>query len=118
MDVHRQSIAKLASMGENGKALQLLIIILPDITGSYGDWLTLFTCLQKKKKKRKEEEKQLYLLNEIAFIAGKIKKICETELGIVSQCCQPRQALKLNNQYFENVALKINVKVCNFQHSI
>lgn len=44
--------------------------------------------------------------------AGKIKRICETELGIVSQCCQPRQAQKLNKQYFENVALKINVKVC------
>ncbi|KAG6682426.1 hypothetical protein I3842_13G141200 [Carya illinoinensis] len=60
-----------------GKQLQLLIIILPDINGSY----------------------------------GKIKRICETELGIVSQCCQPRQASKLNKQYLENVALKINVKV-------
>ncbi|KAG6682438.1 hypothetical protein I3842_13G141500 [Carya illinoinensis] len=60
-----------------GKQLQLLIIILPDISGSY----------------------------------GKIKRICETELGIVSQCCQPRQASKLNKQYLENVALKINVKV-------
>ncbi|CAE6016796.1 unnamed protein product [Arabidopsis arenosa] len=56
--------------------LQLLIVILPDVTGSY----------------------------------GKIKRICETELGIVSQCCQPRQASKLNKQYMENVALKINVK--------
>lgn len=43
--------------------------------------------------------------------AGKIKRICETELGIVSQCCQPRQACKLGKQYLENVALKINVKV-------
>ncbi|RDX94874.1 Protein argonaute 5, partial [Mucuna pruriens] len=42
---------------------------------------------------------------------GKIKRICETELGIVSQCCQPRQVYKLNKQYLENVALKINVKV-------
>ncbi|KAK9690038.1 hypothetical protein RND81_09G100100 [Saponaria officinalis] len=56
--------------------LQLLIIILPDYTGSY----------------------------------GKIKTICETELGIVSQCCKPGQARKLSKQYLENVALKINVK--------
>jgi eukaryotic translation initiation factor 2C len=55
----------------------LLIIILPDVTGSY----------------------------------GKIKRICETELGIVSQCCQPRQASKLSKQYLENLSLKINVKV-------
>ncbi|TYJ18049.1 hypothetical protein E1A91_A09G095000v1, partial [Gossypium mustelinum] len=59
------------------KPLQLLIIILPDQTGSY----------------------------------GKIKRICETELGIVSQCCKPVQASKFSNQYFENVALKINAKV-------
>lgn len=38
--------------------------------------------------------------------------MCETELGIVSQCCQPGQAKKLSKQYFENIALKINVKVC------
>lgn len=43
--------------------------------------------------------------------AGKIKRICETELGIVSQCCQPNKARKLDKQYMENVALKINVKV-------
>ncbi|XP_062105193.1 protein argonaute 5-like [Humulus lupulus] len=59
------------------KPLQLLIIILPDFTGSY----------------------------------GMIKRICETELGIVSQCCQPKQAVKLNKQYLENLSLKINNKV-------
>ncbi|XP_027345227.1 protein argonaute 5 isoform X5 [Abrus precatorius] len=40
-----------------------------------------------------------------------IKRICETELGIVSQCCRPRQVERLNKQYLENLALKINVKV-------
>nr|KJB35183.1 hypothetical protein B456_006G103100 [Gossypium raimondii] len=70
MDVYKESA------GLN-KPLQLLIIILPDQTGSY----------------------------------GKIKRICETELGIVSQCCKPVQAAKFSNQYFENVALKINAKV-------
>lgn len=46
------------------------------------------------------------------IFTGKIKRICETELGIVSQCCQPKQASKMTKQYLENVALKINVKVC------
>ncbi|KAF4376815.1 hypothetical protein F8388_025686 [Cannabis sativa] len=60
------------------KQLQLLIIILPDFSGSYGT----------------------------------IKRVCETELGIVSQCCRPKHAAKLNNkQYLENLSLKINTKV-------
>ncbi|CAL0304042.1 unnamed protein product [Lupinus luteus] len=75
VDVHKQSVNKLANMKVEGR-LQLLIIILPDVKGSY----------------------------------GRIKRICETELGIVSQCCQPRQASKLSKQYLENLSLKINVK--------
>ncbi|XP_059429807.1 protein argonaute 5-like [Corylus avellana] len=76
-DIHKQSRAKFTEIGQPGKQLQLLIIILPDFTGSY----------------------------------GKIKRVCETELGIVTQCCQPKQASKLSKQYLENVSLKINVKV-------
>nr|GMD24125.1 eukaryotic translation initiation factor 2C [Ipomoea batatas] len=77
IDIHKDCTARISSMKKSGN-LQLLIIILPDVSGSY----------------------------------GKIKRICETELGIVSQCCQPRQAAKYNNkQYLENVSLKINVKV-------
>ncbi|KAK0584182.1 hypothetical protein LWI29_008665 [Acer saccharum] len=68
-DVHR-------ACNDEKKPLELLIIILPDFTGSY----------------------------------GKIKRVCETELGIVSQCCQPKQARRCSPQYLENVALKINVK--------
>jgi hypothetical protein len=44
-----------------------------------------------------------------ATFVGKIKKLCETELDIVSQCIHPKP--RKNHQYFENVALKINVKV-------
>lgn len=51
------------------------------------------------------------MLNLYLSIAGPIKRICETELGIVSQCCQPKQAQKLSKQYLENLSLKINVKV-------
>ncbi|KAK4486083.1 hypothetical protein RD792_008751 [Penstemon davidsonii] len=76
-DIYSDSSSRLASMNLAGNQLQLLIIILPDVSGSY----------------------------------GKIKRVCETELGIVSQCCQPKQASKFSKQYMENVALKINVKV-------
>ncbi|TQE03981.1 hypothetical protein C1H46_010352 [Malus baccata] len=71
------SSKKLEEIGHKGKPLQLLIIILPDNSPSY----------------------------------GMIKRICETELGIVSQCCRPRAASKLGKQYLENLSLKINVKV-------
>ncbi|CAA3003315.1 argonaute 1 [Olea europaea subsp. europaea] len=43
---------------------------------------------------------------------GDLKRICETDLGIVSQCCLQKNVYKANNQqYLANVALKINVKV-------
>lgn len=66
----------LVDVHAHASKLQLLIIILPDASGSYGN----------------------------------IKRICETELGIVSQCCQPKNIWKLNKQYLENVAQKMNVK--------
>ncbi|OEL33433.1 Protein argonaute MEL1, partial [Dichanthelium oligosanthes] len=67
--------AALRDVHTRAPNLQLLIVILPDVTGHY----------------------------------GKIKKLCETELDIVSQCINPKP--RKNKQYFENVALKINVKV-------
>uniref|UniRef100_A0A1J3K2H6 Protein argonaute 1 n=1 Tax=Noccaea caerulescens TaxID=107243 RepID=A0A1J3K2H6_NOCCA len=42
---------------------------------------------------------------------GDLKRICETELGIVSQCCLNKHVFKMSKQYMANVALKINVKV-------
>lgn len=77
IDIQGHCSAQLARVAP-GQSLQLLFVILPETSGSY----------------------------------GKIKKVCETELGIVSQCCQPKHVMKLNRQYFENVALKVNVKVC------
>ncbi|XP_077252769.1 protein argonaute MEL1-like [Tasmannia lanceolata] len=79
-DIERKSSSQLANMGTKVKQLQLLIVMLPEVSGSY----------------------------------GMIKRICETELGIVSQCCLPKNAFNRrgdNKQYLENVALKINVKV-------
>ncbi|URD73428.1 hypothetical protein MUK42_25274 [Musa troglodytarum] len=42
---------------------------------------------------------------------GDLKRICETDLGLVSQCCLTKHVFKMNKQYLANVALKINVKV-------
>ncbi|XP_052185277.1 protein argonaute 1-like [Diospyros lotus] len=42
---------------------------------------------------------------------GDVKRICETDLGIVSQCCLTKHVFRMNKQYLANVALKINVKV-------
>ncbi|KAJ9559293.1 hypothetical protein OSB04_013907 [Centaurea solstitialis] len=81
VDIQAECAAKLAAEVAPGKQLQLLFVILPEAKGTYGKLLS------------------------------RIKRVCETELGIVSQCCKPQHVMKLSQQYFENVALKINVKV-------
>ncbi|KAK4375931.1 hypothetical protein RND71_006608 [Anisodus tanguticus] len=48
---------------------------------------------------------------EVSGQYGTIKRVCETDLGIVSQCCLPKNCFRPNKQYLENLALKINVKV-------
>ncbi|KAK6925449.1 Piwi domain [Dillenia turbinata] len=42
---------------------------------------------------------------------GDLKRICETDLGLVSQCCLTKHVFEMRKQYLANVALKINVKV-------
>ncbi|KAG0487307.1 hypothetical protein HPP92_009402 [Vanilla planifolia] len=42
---------------------------------------------------------------------GDLKRICETELGLMSQCCLTKYIFKVSKQYLANVALKINVKM-------
>ncbi|XP_010933336.1 protein argonaute MEL1 [Elaeis guineensis] len=53
----------------------------------------------------------IVVLPEMRGYYGKVKRVCDTELGIVSQCCLPKHvSSRGNKQYLENVALKINVK--------
>ncbi|GJM96200.1 hypothetical protein PR202_ga13016 [Eleusine coracana subsp. coracana] len=47
----------------------------------------------------------------LAIYAGRVKRLCETELGVITQCCLPRNVQKGGQQYLQNLALKINVKV-------
>ncbi|KAK1297378.1 Protein argonaute 10 [Acorus calamus] len=42
---------------------------------------------------------------------GDLKRICETDLGLISQCCLTKHVLKISKQYLANVSLKINVKM-------
>ncbi|KAL5075699.1 hypothetical protein RYX36_014683 [Vicia faba] len=71
--VHTAALDRL-----DGKELELLIAILPNINGSlYGD----------------------------------LKRICETDLGLISQCYLAKYVFKTHRQYLENVTLKLNVKM-------
>jgi hypothetical protein len=45
------------------------------------------------------------------MFAGDIKRMCETDLGLISQCCLTKHVFKISKQYLANVSLKINVKV-------
>ena len=45
------------------------------------------------------------------LVSGDLKRICEIDLGLVSQCCCAKQVFKMNKQILANLALKINVKV-------
>lgn len=96
-----------------GKELELLLAILPDNNGSLYGMITS-TC-------RKLNPLSLleygYIENEMLLvISGDLKRICETELGLISQCCLTKHVFKISKQYLANVSLKINVKVDTFYH--
>ncbi|KAK8970476.1 Protein argonaute 1B [Platanthera guangdongensis] len=64
----------------------------------------------------RQQQKELDLLIVIlpdsnGSLYGDLKRICETELGLVSQCCLAKHVYKGSKQYLANVSLKINVKV-------
>ncbi|XP_039031691.1 protein argonaute PNH1-like isoform X1 [Hibiscus syriacus] len=42
---------------------------------------------------------------------GDLKRICETDLGLISQCCLTKHVFKISRQYLANLSLKINVKM-------
>ncbi|GAV57543.1 PAZ domain-containing protein/Piwi domain-containing protein [Cephalotus follicularis] len=64
------------------------------------------------KTKGKELELLLAILpDNNGTLYGDLKRICETELGIISQCCLTKHVFKISKQYLANVSLKINVKM-------
>lgn len=64
------------------------------------------------KLKGKELELLLAILPDSnGSLYGDLKRICETDLGLISQCCLTKHVFKINKQYLANVSLKINVKM-------
>ncbi|KAL7251682.1 hypothetical protein ACSBR1_013521 [Camellia fascicularis] len=64
------------------------------------------------KLKGKELELLLAILpDNNGSLYGDIKRICETDLGLMSQCCLTKHVFKISKQYLANVSLKINVKM-------
>ncbi|KAG5075120.1 hypothetical protein JHK84_056351 [Glycine max] len=64
------------------------------------------------KTKAKELELLLAILpDNNGSLYGDLKRICETDLGLISQCCLTKHVFKITKQYLANVSLKINVKM-------
>ncbi|KAK1259791.1 Protein argonaute PNH1 [Acorus gramineus] len=64
------------------------------------------------KLKGKELELLLAILpDNNGCLYGDIKRICETDLGLITQCCLTKHVFKISKQYLANVSLKINVKM-------
>lgn len=40
-----------------------------------------------------------------------LKRVCKTDLGIISRCRLTKHVFKISKQYLANVSLKINVKM-------
>ncbi|KAK1388135.1 Argonaute 1 [Heracleum sosnowskyi] len=87
--------------------------VLP-VTGARSDQVerVLKTRFQEVQKLKKELDLLIVILpDNNGSLYGDLKRICETDLGIVSQCCLTKHVFKMSKQYLANVALKINVKV-------
>ncbi|RLN18976.1 protein argonaute 12-like [Panicum miliaceum] len=72
-------------------------------------------CVQIKKARQDNVEaaiKDIYGHSaEVLAQQGLIKRLCETEVGVITQCCAPKNVKKGGKQFLENLALKINAKV-------
>ncbi|KAG2728154.1 hypothetical protein I3843_01G187300 [Carya illinoinensis] len=73
-------------------------------------------CLPQVGQWNKMKGKELELLLAIlpdnnGSLYGDLKRICETDLGLISQCCLTKYVFKITKQYLANVSLKINVKM-------
>jgi eukaryotic translation initiation factor 2C len=101
-------------LGPQRRELDLLIGILPDNNGSlYGTWTAVllasylfdfhYYCCSC--------EVLANITLSPCLMLGDLKRVCEIDLGIVSQCCCTKQVFKMNKQILANLALKINVKV-------
>lgn len=75
--------------------ISLLESKLKDIQRAASNNLQLIICVMEKKHKG----------------YGDLKRIAETRIGVVTQCCLYPNITKLNSQFVSNLALKINAKI-------
>ncbi|CAD6213820.1 unnamed protein product [Miscanthus lutarioriparius] len=70
-------------------------------------------CYQEAKNKLRHQKIDLLLAilpDKNGSLYGNIKRICETDIGLVSQCCRRSNVFTENSQILANIAIKINVK--------
>jgi eukaryotic translation initiation factor 2C len=109
----QQSSQVLAQQGAIGQQLELLIIVLPDANARFFMLSTLNYF-------------KIYIVSFIGLYfsynskvlfwnfltrAGRVKRLCKIELGVITQCCMPRNVQKGDQKYHGNLSLKVNVKV-------
>ncbi|KAJ1290855.1 hypothetical protein BS78_02G274800 [Paspalum vaginatum] len=70
-------------------------------------------CYQEAQNKLRFQKIDLLLSilpDENEALYGNVKRICETDIGFVSQCCRRSNVFTKNNQILANIAIKINAK--------
>ncbi|TYG72081.1 hypothetical protein ES288_D05G451400v1 [Gossypium darwinii] len=90
--------------------------VIPPLNASPDQVEEVLKTLYRKAMNKLQQNKELDLLIAIlpdnnGSLYGDLKRICETDIGIVSQCCLSKYVLDIKGPYLTNVALKINVKV-------
>lgn len=71
------------------------------------------TCYQKVQNKLRDQKIDLLLAilpDENGSLYGNVKRICETDIGLLSQCCRRSNVFTKSNQILANIAIKINAK--------
>ncbi|CAL5072784.1 unnamed protein product [Urochloa decumbens] len=71
------------------------------------------TCYQKAQSKLRDQKIDLLLAilpDKNGRLYGDVKRICETDIGFLSQCCLRSNVFTKSNKILANIAIKINAK--------
>ncbi|CAL5086789.1 unnamed protein product [Urochloa decumbens] len=71
------------------------------------------TCYQKAQSKLRDQKIDLLLAilpDKNGRLYGDVKRICETDIGLLSQCCLRSNVFTKSNKILANIAIKINAK--------
>jgi eukaryotic translation initiation factor 2C len=93
-----KQVYNIASNKLKGKELELLLVILPDNNGLlYGECHLMLVA-----QLTYAPLKTICILRYNFMFPGDIKQICETDLGLISQCCLTKHVFKISKQYLAN----------------